>query len=252
MVTERMQQEFEAEGYFVLESALTPAQLDAMRDECRRFMDVLDEEFESKGVTQIGLSVKGNRYFVGKRYKSLQSEVLRDFLFGDLMAEVAAATLGRNAYVLNEQFVVKGADTGMKFAWHQDSGYVGFAHQPYITVWCALDDVSVENGTIYVLPFSKAGTRELVPHREDPELHDKISYEGNEKGTPVEVPAGSIAVFSSLLFHRSGANTTSSMRRAYTANYTREPLRKSDGSLHAFADPLLLDGERQRPPLFAE
>ena len=44
-------------------------------------------------------------------------------------------------------------------------------------------------------------------------------YFGKEIGTPVVCPAGSIAVFSSLVFHRSGANTSGGERRAYLAQY---------------------------------
>jgi ectoine hydroxylase-related dioxygenase (phytanoyl-CoA dioxygenase family) len=138
--------------------------------------------------------------------------------------------------------VVKGADQGMKFSWHQDSGYVGTPHTPYVTVWVTLDDVTVENGTVYILPYSKAGTRELVKHAEDPELRDKIGYTGDEEGIPVEIPAGSLAVFSSLVFHRSGANTTPRMRRIYLPQYSPEPIVKPDGEIHAFADPFLVDG----------
>ena len=73
-------------------------------------------------------------------------------------AEVCRATLGDTAYLFWEQYVVKGAEAGMKFSWHQDSGYVGYPdHKPYLTCWCALDDMSEENGTVYVMPFSQNG-----------------------------------------------------------------------------------------------
>ena len=59
---------------------------------------------------------------------------------------------------------MKGAEQGMKFAWHQDSGYVKWynpttEHKPYVTCWCTLDDVSEENGTVYLLPHSRGGTK---------------------------------------------------------------------------------------------
>jgi ectoine hydroxylase-related dioxygenase (phytanoyl-CoA dioxygenase family) len=46
----------------------------------------------------------------------------------------------------------------------------------------------------------------------------------------VVVPAGSIASFSSTLFHRSGPNTTDQMRRVYVAQYSAEPILNEDGS----------------------
>ena len=42
--------------------------------------------------------------------------------------------------------------------------------------------------------------------------NDRIGYEGDEKGEAVIVPAGSIAVFSSLVLHRSGANPSGGER----------------------------------------
>jgi ectoine hydroxylase-related dioxygenase (phytanoyl-CoA dioxygenase family) len=54
----------------------------------------------------------------------------------------------------------------------------------------------------------------------------------------VNVPAGSIACFSSTLFHRSGANTTDRMRRVYLAQYSAEPILNEDGRPRHLAEPL--------------
>jgi hypothetical protein len=57
-------------------------------------------------------------------------------------------------------------------------------------------------------------------------------------------PAGSIAVFSSVCFHRSGPNRTHNMRRIYLPQYSAEPILSADGSqLWAFAEPFLKDGQ---------
>lgn len=247
-ISEKKREQYQEEGYFLLEGVIPEETLEGLRSECARFIDVMDRELDAEGVERKGITVKGSRYFIANRYKSLGSTILRDFLFGDLMAEVCRATIGDTAYLFHEQFVVKGADQGMKFSWHQDSGYVGYEHTPYVTIWTTLDDVTVANGTVYILPYSKAGTRKLVKHVEDPELRDKIGYTGDEEGIPVEMPAGSLAVFSSLVFHRSGANTTPAMRRIYLPQFSPEPIVKPSGELHAFADPFLKDGERQAPP----
>ena len=241
-------EQFQEEGYFLLERVVPEDTLNAMRAECARFIELTDEEMDVAGVTRDKLTVKGNRYFIGKKYRERRSTVLRRFLFGDLMAEVCRATIGESAYLFHEAFVVKGADQGMKFSWHQDSGYVSVDHKPYVTVWTTLDDVSLENGTVYILPYSKAGTRELVRHVEDPELRDRIGYTGEEEGIPVTMPAGSLAVFSSLVFHRSGPNTTPAMRRIYLSQYSPEPIADAEGKPNGLADPLLKDGARQAPP----
>ena len=130
------------------------------------------------------------------------------------MFAITTALLGPAVYLFSEQWVVKGAERGMRFAWHQDSGYVdlrdpGNAHAPYLTCWCALDDMTRENGTFSVLPHPRAGSRNAVfPHRREQGANDLVGYEGDDPGELVEMPAGSVAVFQSTSLHRSGANTT--------------------------------------------
>jgi ectoine hydroxylase-related dioxygenase (phytanoyl-CoA dioxygenase family) len=143
--------------------------------------------------------------------------------------------------------VVKAAEKGKAFSWHQDSGYAmagGAApHSPGNTCWCALDDMSEANGTIYVLPYQRAGGDALVPHRWDAEANDWVGYFGDDPGIPIIVPAGSIVVFSTHVFHRSGFNSTDRMRRVYLAQYSPAPLVKPDGGPFGRNEAFLQDNE---------
>ncbi|MCY3798103.1 MAG: phytanoyl-CoA dioxygenase family protein, partial [Chloroflexi bacterium] len=61
------------------------------------------------------------------------------------------------------------------------------------------------------------------------------------------VPAGSIVVFSSRTFHRSGPNLTDQYRRCYLAQYSAEPIMNRDGTaLWGRAEPVLRSGKRVR------
>jgi ectoine hydroxylase-related dioxygenase (phytanoyl-CoA dioxygenase family) len=219
--------QFRDEGFFVLENVITPSDLETLRGECQRLIEARDREMERLGVETLDLDHLGRRYFV-HAYET--SPAVRQFLVSDLMAQIAEATLGENVYLFNEQYVVKAAERGMKFGWHQDSGFIPYAHQPYLTCWIALDDVTEANGTVYLLPYSRAGTRDVVEHVRDEETNDLIGYFGDDPGEPVIVPAGSIACFSSTLFHRSGPNSTDYMRRIYLAQYSAEPILTEDRS----------------------
>jgi ectoine hydroxylase-related dioxygenase (phytanoyl-CoA dioxygenase family) len=106
--------------------------------------------------------------------------------------------------------------------------------------------VNEENGTIYILPYSRAGTKEKVVHKPLPNSNDRVGYFGNDPGVPIICRAGSIVVFSSTTFHRSGANQTHKMRRAYAMQYSPEPVYEPDGSLKGLAEPFLVDGHRVR------
>jgi ectoine hydroxylase-related dioxygenase (phytanoyl-CoA dioxygenase family) len=241
VITPEMSRQYHEEGYFLLERAVSSEHLQMLRDEAASFIDKIHAEMDRQGKDVIGINHRNKRYFINNRYR--ESEHLHEFLFSDLMADICRATIGPNAYLFHEQYVIKAAEVGMKFAWHQDSGYVGVSHKPYLTCWCALDDMTEANGTVYILPYSRAGGRDVVQHAREAGSNDLVGYHGDDPGVPVLVPAGSIAVFSSVCFHRSGENKTKAMRRVYLPQYSSEPILNKDGTdPWALADPFLKNG----------
>lgn len=86
----------------------------------------MDAEMERLGVETLGITHRNNRYFVSLKHQ--ESPRLGEFLFGEVMAEVCRAALGPDAVLFYEQYVVKAAERGMKFGWHQDSGYPPKGH----------------------------------------------------------------------------------------------------------------------------
>ena len=117
----------------------------------------MHREMDRLGTDHIHISHRGKRYHIAKKYD--QTPRLREYVFSDLMADVCRATIGDTAFLFYDQYVVKAAEQGIPFSWHQDSGYLGFSHRPYVTVWAAVDDMTEENGTVYVMPFSTIGVR---------------------------------------------------------------------------------------------
>ena len=248
-VTKGQVEQYHRDGFFILISVIPETVVLALRADCMSRVEEFEREMEEKGQTSQGISHYKKRYFISQR--SADSPIMTDFLFSELMAEICRATLGDSAYLFHEQYVVKAADTDTKFAWHQDSGYVGHYHRAYLSCWCALDDMSVENGTVYILPYSRDGRRstdEITDHTVEARSNDKVGYRGDDPGIPAIVPAGSIVVFSSRTFHRSGPNVTDEYRRCYLAQYSAEPIMNPDGSeLWGRAEPILQGGQRVQP-----
>jgi ectoine hydroxylase-related dioxygenase (phytanoyl-CoA dioxygenase family) len=239
-ITSEYARQFREEGFFVLRGVVRPGDLDTLRGECQRVIGEREREMDRLGVDKLDLDHRGSRYFLHAYGKS---PAVERFLSSDLMAQIAQAALGDTVYLFNEQYVVKAAEQGMQFSWHQDSGFIDYAHRPYLTCWIALDDMTEANGTAYLLPYSRAGTRHVAKHVRDEQSNDLVGYFGDDPGDPLIVPAGSIACFSSTLFHRSGPNTTDRMRRVYVAQYSAEPILGEDGSRpRMLAEPVLIDG----------
>lgn len=242
-ITEEQRKKYREDGFFILDKVIPDDVLETLRNECNSLIAEQDSEMDKLGVTELNLSRKNSRYFVFLAYKERQA--LGQFIFSDLMEEICKATIGDDAYLFWEQFVVKGLDKkGAEFTWHQDSGYVDNPHKPYVNCWIPLDDVSEENGTVYLLPYSKAGTKEKIEHKVLEGSKDRVGYFGDEKGEPVVAKAGSIAVFSSTTFHRSGANNTNNMRRAWAIQYSPEIIYEPDGSLKGLDVKFLENGKR--------
>lgn len=238
-VTEAHRKSFQEEGYMILERVLPEDQLDLLREEVNVAIEDMHKEMDAKGTDTLGINHRGKRYFAPHRYRQTAP-----FVFGEIMKQVCEATLGSNAHLFLDQYVVKAAEKGMSFGWHQDSGYLENPyHDPYITCWTTLDDVTVENGTVYLLPYSHCGIHTWVRHIKDPETNDMVGYFGDDPGIPVIVPAGSIAIFSSLVFHRSGMNTTPNMRRVYLTQYSADTILGKNGKPMFHDVPFLKDGK---------
>ncbi len=193
-ISDAQKSQFEELGYTIVPDALDADSLQTLREECAYFVGYIDGSMKARGRETYGITHRGKRYFISNRYRD--SRRMADFLFSELMAQITTAFLGKDVYLFNEQWVVKGPEQGMKFAWHQDSGYVKFrdpdnVHNPYLTCWIALDDMSEENGTIFVMPHDRLKTyNRILPHHAEPGTNDLIGYEGDDPGEKIEVSAG--------------------------------------------------------------
>lgn len=249
LLSDAQRQQFHNDGFVVLDQVIPADMLAMLRSECDRLVAEADERQAGEKPSQQSdrnINLKGQRYFL-PAYKTKGSDKVEQFLFSDVMAQLCCDTLGDQAYLFVDQFVVKAAEVGASFSWHQDSGYIGYAHKPYLTCWCPLDDVSPENGTVDILPMSRSGIRQVKDHEFKQGSSDMVGYTGDDPGDPVIAKAGSIAAFSSLTFHRSGANTTPRPRRVYVVQYSPEPILNEAGTEpRHMAELFIKDGKRVR------
>lgn len=108
-------------------------------------------------------------------------------------------------------------------AWHQDEIYIPTRDRSLIGAWIAMDDATVENGCLWVLPGShKQGY--LYPQRnhENPDEFDfaqeSYGFDGSEE-VPVEVTTGTLVFFNGYLLHRSRKNRGDTFRRVLVNHY---------------------------------
>ena len=129
-------------------------------------------------------------------------------------------------------------------AWHQDEIYIPTRDRSLIGAWIAVDDATVENGCLYVIPGSHRPGY-LYPQRshENPDEFDFApeSYGFDESvEIPVEVEAGALVFFNGYLLHRSYKNRGDTYRRVLVNHYCNAwsllPWRVEEGESPARAD----------------
>src|SRR5215472_11691888 len=95
LITDEQKTLYKSEGYMILPGVIPPAMLQMLREECSYYLGYFDSIMDAKGVQTENISHRGKRYFINNRYR-LSSRLWR-FIFSNLMAEVAKATVGDEA-----------------------------------------------------------------------------------------------------------------------------------------------------------
>jgi ectoine hydroxylase-related dioxygenase (phytanoyl-CoA dioxygenase family) len=131
--------------------------------------------------------------------------------------EICRTLIGPDADLYYNQAVLKPPGKGKSFGWHQDTQYIITEPLEYVTCWIAVGNATIENGTIWIVPgMHKHG---LLPHIYSEESREwQLQFDDTDK-IPVELRAGQMAVFNSLLPHCSGPNTSNEVRYAYVPQY---------------------------------
>lgn len=153
----------------------------------------------------------------GRQWPTISSELLA-WITDPRWTVPAFARLGPDVRFFRERVITKASRSNSEVPWHQDSGYAGLASE-FLSFIVALEDMTVANGCLRML----SGT-----HREGAVDHVRrtanwleIASPIADEGVPVELSKGSALVFSSLTFHRSGANDTDTTRRAWMVQFCR-------------------------------
>jgi polysaccharide pyruvyl transferase WcaK-like protein len=138
-----------------------------------------------------------------------------------IFREISARHYGDHASVslFRAMMMNKPAGQGTYLPWHQDGGDVWkLDRDPLVTIWVALDDATLANGCLQVVP----GTHRLgLLSRYGSTISDDHAAKHcpPEAITHLEVAAGEALLLHNWLIHRSDVNRTAQPRRAFTACY---------------------------------
>jgi phytanoyl-CoA hydroxylase len=213
VLTDAQAHSYDERGFFVMEDALSVAEVEALTAAIDPFEHEAEEALRG---------LEGGRFFIARAdeitfttHLVLRSDVLRRFNAGALFAELCADLIGPDVRLYWDQAVYKKPGTESPFPWHQDNGYAFVEPQQYLTCWVALTDATEDNGCPWVVPgLHRRGT---LAHE-----HSDIGFvclRDPEGAVPAPASRGSIVVFSSLTPHSTGPNRTDGVRKAYIVQF---------------------------------
>ncbi len=213
-------EEMDSRGVIVLERVFGAADLAELTRRIETLQRAHNEEIARKGGAE-GISRANEITFTS--HLAERDPGIMAFCRRPELIDIATSLLGEDVDLYWNQSVFKMPEGRREFPWHQDDGYTPVTPSPYLTLWLALNDATIENGCISVLPGSHR--RGLLPHEKTPLGLACHAPDDPDQGVPVPLQAGSMAVFWSLTAHKSGANVSRGPRKAYIIQYAKAALR---------------------------
>jgi phytanoyl-CoA hydroxylase len=217
---------FQENGYLILPPLFTDEELDALRRraewiasgdaphipaECRQV---------EPGVAQG--EQKAESYVLSLRklsHLAWHDEGMLAHARDPRITERVAALLGPDLKLYQDQLFMKPPRVGSRQRYHQDQP-LGFSIDPpdrMVTCWLALDDSTLENGCLRVLPGTH---RHGVLPPETIQEYERRALAGDlPEEVPLTMKAGQCSLHHGHLLHSSLPNLSSQRRRGYATHY---------------------------------
>ncbi|XP_026746083.1 phytanoyl-CoA dioxygenase domain-containing protein 1 homolog [Trichoplusia ni] len=251
-----MKDEFDKNGFVVLENFLRPSECDEMVEAGLEFTKNLPSKeerviFSTVDPEKMHLS---KEYFINSNDKisyffeedailpdgelkvdpsislskvghalHLLHPLFRCYTYCDRVKNVCANLCLKEPAVVQSMFIYKNPRVGGEVSSHQDSTYLQTSRVPAVGFWIALEDATTENGCLWIVPGShKSGVHRLMIRNPDKSSNDLLIYDrpppiyGQSGFQPVPVNKGTCILLHGNVVHKSHANKSEKGRPAYT------------------------------------
>lgn len=220
MLDEKQIASYRREGYLGVEGVLSAAEVEELRRVTDEFVERSRQVAQHDDVFDLepghsAAQPKLRRIKNPASQHPVYDQALRHRAILDIVAQLVGPAIRYNGHKLN----LKSAEFGSPVEWHQDWAFYPHTNDDLLAVGIALDDMTLENGCLLVLPGTHTGP--ILDHHQGGRFVGAVTQEGFDDGAavPVQVRAGGISIHHARLLHGSLPNTSARPRRLLLFQY---------------------------------
>jgi len=251
-----MQKQFQRDGYAVIENAFSPESIASIKQAAARIVADFDIEKHRSVFSTQHRDADRDRYFMDSSeavHCFLEEEAVDaagnltqprerainkiGHALHDLVPEFTAfcrqPIIGRLLRELGYErpqlwqtmYIFKQPRIGGEVRWHQDASYLISEPSSVIGFWVALEDARKDNGCLWLEPGGHnrplSEIYEVDPITKEGVLRNlrKPDWPQQDEAIAVEVPTGSLVIFSDHMPHYSSPNRSEHSRQAFTMHF---------------------------------
>ncbi|MGH1482108.1 MAG: phytanoyl-CoA dioxygenase family protein [Geminicoccales bacterium] len=231
-LTQDQKDQFWRDGILVVKDAVTPEELKSLRkvftgwvEESRSHDDDYGETLDGRARFDLEPGHHAEvpalrRVQSPEEISDVYADVMRNARMVDVVAELIGPAIRFHHGKVNSK--LPGAATKVKF--HQDFTFQPMTNDDLITALLFVDEVTLENGPLEVVPGSHKGPLHSLWHDGvfTGAVADEVVDEHQDKIVKCTGKAGSVCLMHSSLLHGSAPNLSDKPRTLYIATYYAE------------------------------
>jgi phytanoyl-CoA hydroxylase len=222
---------YQENGFVIIEDFLSPDELGEWREAVEEAVTERDgRKFPGQDIKvgdDDGINEDGDYY--GKVFDQLlnlwqTNDRIKKIMLDKRIGEMAARLSGQEGIrIWHDQALIK-RPWANPTSWHLDTPFWSFSHREALSIWVALDDVTLENGCLFFIPGSHKKTTFENPGitKNMDAVFDFYPEFRQSASVPAVMKAGSCSFHNGLAIHGAHANMTPGFRRAMTCAYMPE------------------------------
>ena len=221
MLTQEQVEAYRARGYTSVEGVFSDPEVAELRRVTDEFVERSrqvtenDEDFDLEP-EHSAQAPRLRRLKHPEQLHPAYDRIFRDSRILDKVAQLVGPDIRHFSGKLN----MKSAGFGSPVEWHQDYAFCARTNEDILAVGVAIDDMSLENGCLLVVPGSHRGP--VYNHYQGEFFVGAVTDSGfgAENAVPVEVKAGGITIHHGTMLHASAPNSSATRsRRLYLLQY---------------------------------